>query len=782
MDNKIIIRGYPDICRICLVERSEAESFTSLNNKLQGGSSYWKALSDLCGSLNCDEEFGENASSDCQAHNICSNCTQQIDVLQAFRLETISNQLFLKAWIAYESRANADPLMDLFHNQTRYHNSIRKTLRRLGVLENDDTALTSLINDSKKVDSSDLLIKLEVETESVEIIDILPDSLYVRNDDNNDHENKQLQTSDGSATGSTHNAKIGDIEHPKRQESNIGRSIDGVRTRPCYPANCEPISLGRADEHSTQKFESTDLLIKMEVKTESEETIDPFADSLYVRNDDNNDNENKQQLQSSDDEHDGSATGSTHNAKIGDTEHPKRRKRNIDRSIDSVRTRPCYLANCEPIPLGRAEQHAREKHRVYCKLCGKVYQAYIQAVRHLATHKSDEDRILCEVCEKPFWRELDLKLHRRDFHGIDVANHECPCCGERFKRKADMLKHRDIHTGCKFCSTQCISYRGMMKHARKHHRSELIPCNSCQTRFLSTTELSAHETMHADGRVENCVQFPLKSWTAAHCQSCERVFFSVEYLQRHMENNHKQGLAKEPIRRKIYSKRSKEALDLLEYKFKCSDCSALFRLKSSLSSHWKKNHSGLKFICEHCGISFKSKHDMLIHELYLHSTERPFACDLCEKRFHRKYDLANHRRSHTNEKPYKCCHEGCDKAYKTRPGVTIHYRNQHSGEKLYKCSYGGCDKSYACSQLLKVHVRKHTLEKPFKCYYCELHFHSASHRSIHCSRRHVGLPSGREWGKLNKHPKRSEDVESTGTENSNTAKQNVTTVKAEIKA
>ncbi|XP_062544306.1 zinc finger protein ZFP2-like [Armigeres subalbatus] len=677
MNNKIIIRGYPDVCRICLVERSEAESFTSLNNKLQGGSSYWKALSDLCGSLNCDEEFCENAKSECQAHSICSNCTQQIDVLQAFRLETISNQLFLKAWIAYQCRANADPLKDLFHNQTRYHNSIRKTLRRLGVLEKDDTVLTSLITDSEKVDGSDLLIKVEV-------------------------------------------------------------------------------------------------------KTESEETIDPFADSLYVMNDDNNDHENKQ-LQTSDDEQDGSVTGSTHNAKIGDTENPKNRKRNIDRLIDGVRTRPCYLANCEPIPLGRAEEHTREKHRAYCKLCGMVFQSHTQTVHHWAIHKNDEDRILCEVCEKPFWRELDLKLHRREFHGIDVANHECPYCGEKFKRKVDMLKHREIHTGCKFCIKQCSSYRAMLKHARQHHRNELLPCNSCQATFLSTKELTAHETMHADGRVENCIQFPLKNWTAAHCQTCERDLFSVEYLQRHMENDHKQGSAKKPIRQKNFKRRSKEELDLLEYKFKCSDCSARFRLRSSLRSHWRKNHSGLKFICEHCGISFKSKHEMLTHELYLHSTKRPFACDFCEKRCHTKNDLAIHRRSHTNEKPYKCWHEGCDKAYKTRSAVTKHYRI-HSGEKPYKCSYGGCDKSYACSQLLKVHVRKHTLEKPFKCYYCELYFNSTNNRSKHCHRHHVGLPIGREWEKLNKHPKRSEDVESAVTKNSNTAKQNVTTVKAEIKA
>lgn len=313
-------------------------------------------------------------------------------------------------------------------------------------------------------------------------------------------------------------------------------------------------------------------------------------------------------------------------------------------------------------------------------------------------------------------------------------------------RQTDMQQHREIHTVCKFCPKNSKSYKTMLVHTREQHRDKLNPCQSCPTTFLGTKELEMHEKIHIDGR--HCVQFSLNNWVPAHCQTCVRDLFNVEYLQSHIEQVHTQGLAEKALRNRNFAKRTKEELAMLEYKFKCSDCSARFRLKASLRGHWRKNHGGEKFICEHCGACFKSKGEMQLHGRYLHTKVTPFACDFCDKRCHTKNDLKIHRRSHTNEKPYKCWYDGCDKAYKTRSAVTKHYR-VHSDEKRYKCLYEGCDKAYKCSQLLKVHHRKHTLEKPFKCWYCELYFDSNNNRSKHSQRHHVGLPIGRELERLN---------------------------------
>ncbi|XP_065080736.1 zinc finger protein ZFP2-like isoform X2 [Ochlerotatus camptorhynchus] len=431
----------------------------------------------------------------------------------------------------------------------------------------------------------------------------------------------------------------------------------------------------------------------------------------------------------------------------------KKRKRSFDRVkiVDGVRTRPCYLDNCEPVPVGQADRHTRENHRAYCRFCGLVFLTYAQAVHHLAIHKNDKDRLRCEVCEKPFWREFDLNLHMREFHGIDVPTHECPVCGERFGKKIDLLEHRATHTKCKFCAKKFKTYRTMLDHMKKEHREGLIPCDICKTVFLGSRELEMHARRHRDGRMENSIQFSLKNWTVAQCNTCERDFYNHEYRRIHIENDHKEGLSEKPIRITNYKRRTEEELARLEYTFQCDDCPARFRLKTSLKGHWRKNHSGQKFICEHCGACFKGRTEMNRHAQYMHTKDTPFSCEFCDKRCITKNDLKIHRRSHTNEKPYKCWFEGCDKAYKTRSEVTTHFR-VHTGERPYKCAYEGCDKSYSYSQQLKIHNRYHTLEKPFKCWYCELYFNSTNNRRKHCRRHHVGMPIGRELERLNQQP------------------------------
>ena len=38
----------------------------------------------------------------------------------------------------------------------------------------------------------------------------------------------------------------------------------------------------------------------------------------------------------------------------------------------------------------------------------------------------------------------------------------------------------------------------------------------------------------------------------------------------------------------------------------------------------------------------------------IHTNEKPYECDVCEKRFRESGTLKSHMRIHTNEKPYEC--------------------------------------------------------------------------------------------------------------------------------
>ncbi|NXG48675.1 IKZF3 protein, partial [Psilopogon haemacephalus] len=88
-------------------------------------------------------------------------------------------------------------------------------------------------------------------------------------------------------------------------------------------------------------------------------------------------------------------------------------------------------------------------------------------------------------------------------------------------------------------------------------------------------------------------------------------------------------------------------------------------------------------------------------------------CDICGLACISLNVLMVHKRSHTGERPFQCSQCG---ASFTQKGNLLRHIKLHTGEKPFKCHL--C--SYACQRrdALTGHLRTHSVEKPYKCEFC----------------------------------------------------------------
>nr|XP_018904908.1 PREDICTED: zinc finger protein OZF-like [Bemisia tabaci]XP_018904917.1 PREDICTED: zinc finger protein OZF-like [Bemisia tabaci] len=139
--------------------------------------------------------------------------------------------------------------------------------------------------------------------------------------------------------------------------------------------------------------------------------------------------------------------------------------------------------------------------------------------------------------------------------------------------------------------------------------------------------------------------------------------------------------------------------------------------------------------CPKCSKRFSVSYYLKKH-LRIHSGERPFACNLCPKRFGQKSTLINHQlcvHQIGEAKKFPCPY--CERVFPMKDRLKLHIR-VHTGEKPHKCCF--CKQRFARGSQVIQHMRKHSQARPYECDDCGAKFAARITLALHC-KRHLGV-------------------------------------------
>ena len=214
------------------------------------------------------------------------------------------------------------------------------------------------------------------------------------------------------------------------------------------------------------------------------------------------------------------------------------------------------------------------------------------------------------------------------------------------------------------------------------HKIQLFTCDVCDKSFPSHDILDEHKISHNNNR----------------CQTSEKCFQHNVALQDHVlavHSNRKTGTS-----------------------FECEVCSKAFPNINKLQHHLKSHCDERPYKCDGCGVPFKHKHHMKVHqrvsciktkekcitERVLHNKET-FTCDQCDKVFGQISSLDSHQRDVHGLLPRKLLRcRYCEKVFRFPYELERHV-NTHFTEKLqYNCE---CGKAYKQKYQLSKHRAMH---------------------------------------------------------------------------
>ncbi|XP_076306605.1 MDS1 and EVI1 complex locus protein EVI1-A-like isoform X3 [Tachypleus tridentatus] len=149
------------------------------------------------------------------------------------------------------------------------------------------------------------------------------------------------------------------------------------------------------------------------------------------------------------------------------------------------------------------------------------------------------------------------------------------------------------------------------------------------------------------------------------------------------------------------SRTNPEDADYHEKEYKCDQCPKIFHWKSNLIRHQGAHDDSRNYMCENCTKVFTDPSNLQRHIRSQHIGARSHACPDCGKTFATSSGLKQHMHIHSSVKPFRC--EVCLKAYTQFSNLCRHKRMHANCRMQVKCHR--CGQRFSTASSLSKHKR-----------------------------------------------------------------------------
>ena len=178
-------------------------------------------------------------------------------------------------------------------------------------------------------------------------------------------------------------------------------------------------------------------------------------------------------------------------------------------------------------------------------VCSKVYKSISRMRQHVALKHLGKTPYQCTTCKKYYVNQQSLTAHGST-HDATKNPHKCDVCSKAFPTAAQLKSHQPVHGKpmyiCQYedCGRKYKWPKGKKEHEAKCRKnpsaSPKYVCDTCERKYWDKRSLDRHI---AEDHTEGVERLP--------CPSCTKTFKNKDSLAKHKKNVHdKKGATQDP--------------------------------------------------------------------------------------------------------------------------------------------------------------------------------------------------------------------------------------------